>query len=204
MTRRFLDDIRADKLTVAAAFTDLLVTAGDTTAPALNGILQTNLALDQDMLDSVTQDESAIASNAPSLGVATTAAFTPLTTGIYDIAVGGDDDFLTVDAAAGTITTSPIAGFTYTCEGRVTFQDIGSSVPIEFSILADGVQAGFIGGLTGGGNTRPRTVAFSHIKLATPANTVYTIGVRTPNGNQDIDITSIAMSCFIQATNNPT
>lgn len=188
MTRRFLDDIRAN-------ITALLVTAGETTAPDL-------AALMIDQVDSVVDDEAAIASTTPSLAVPTAIAWQPLTTGIYDISVGGDGDFLKVDATAGNITGSSVAGFTYELDGKISFQDLGSNVAINFSILVDGVQAGFIAALTGGGGTRPRTAAFTHIVLSAPADALFQIGIQTPDGVQAIDIGSVGLQATIKPTNN--
>ena len=189
MSRRFLDDVRAD-------LTALLVTGGATTAPELNALLI-------DTIDSSIQDESVIASNAPSLAVATAIAFAPLTTGIYDVEVGGDASFLIPDIVNGNITTSSTAGFTYELEGKVSFNDLGANIAIDFCILKNGVQEGFIAELTGGGGTRSRTASFSHITLSAGASDVFQIGVQTPVAVNTIDINSIALSCTIQPTNNP-
>ena len=189
MTRRFLDDIRNDVTTI-------LVTNGETTAAEMRGMML-------DMLDSTIQDEAVIASNVPSLAVPTAITFIPLTTGIYDAEVGGDADFITVDIINGTIKSSTTAGFTYELEGKVSFQDLGVNTPINFAILRNGIQQGFIAEMTGGGNNRPRTASFSHVVLSAESDAIFTIGVQTPNGVQNIDINSIAMSCTIQPTNNP-
>lgn len=190
MTRRFLDNVRADIATLLADNT-----TGDITAPIMQGVLL-------DMIDSTIQDESAIASNTPSLAVATAIAWQPLTTGIYDVSTGGDATFLILDVINGTVTTSATAGFSYSFEGKVSFTDINSNTPIEFSILKNGVQVGFIAALTGGGGTRPRSTAFSHINLSAGANDVYTIGIQTPNGVSSIDIVSVGLSATILPTNN--
>jgi hypothetical protein len=189
MTRRFLDNIRTE-------LDALLVTGGATTALELKPLLI-------DMIDSTVQDESAIASNTPSLAIPTAVAFTPLTAGIYDLSVGGDATFLKLDVAGGTVTTASTAGFTYEFEGKISFTDIGSNQAIDFSILADGVQVGFIAAMTGGGGSRARTAAFSHIQLSAGANAVYTIGVSTPAGVSTIDILSVGLTAMITPTNNP-
>lgn len=189
MARRFLDNIRADMA--------LLYVPGGGIAAVNEG------ALMLDMLDSVIQDEAVIASNAASLAVPTTTSYLPLTTDIYDVGVGGDDDFITLDVINGTVTTSSTPGFTYELEGKVSFADLGSNVKINFSVLVNGVQAGFVAELTGGGGTNPRTASFSHVVLSALADAVFTIGVQTPDVADTIDINSIALSCTIQPTNNP-
>lgn len=189
MARGFLDPIRTR---IAA----LYVTGGGIEAPTEGSLML-------DLLDSSIQDEAAIASNISSIAVPTAVAWTPLTTGIYDTSVGGDADFLKVDVVAGTITTSATAGFTYILEGVISFSDVSSNTAIEFSILADGVQVGFIAAMTGGGGARPRTASFSHVILSASTNAVYTIGVQTPAAINSIDIISIGLSATIQPTNNP-
>lgn len=188
MTRRFLDDIRGD-------LTAQLVTGGDTTAPALNALLL-------DMIDSVIQDESIIASNTTSLAVPTAIAWQPLTTGIYDIEVGGDGNFLKPDVINGFIETISVLGFTYEVEAKINFADLGSNTEIDFSILNNGVPVGFVASLTGGGGSRPRSASFSHIDLSTVANSQFTIGVQTIGGVNTIDIISVGLTLTIQPTNN--
>jgi hypothetical protein len=191
MARRFLDSIRAD---IASQLADNVT--GNITAPVMQNLLL-------DMIDSTIQDEAAIASNAISLAVPTAIDWTSLAVGVYDITVGGDATFLKLDAVNGTVTTSATAGFTYEFEGKISFSDIGSNTPIDFSILADGVQVGFIAAMTGGGGTRARTSAFSHISLSATPNAVYTIGVRTPNSINALDILSVGITAIITPTNNP-
>ncbi len=189
MTRRFLDDVRGD-------LTAQLATGNQTPAPALNLLLL-------DVIDSTIQDEAVIASNTASPAVPTAIAWAPLTTGIYDVETGGDAEFLKIDLINGSVTTATTGGFTYKIDGNISFDDVASNTPIEFSVLADGVQVGFIAALNGGGSSRPRTASFSHVALSAGADTVFTIGVQTPNGVNTIDIASIALSVTIQPTNNP-
>ena len=191
MTRRFLDEIRAE-------INAQIVTnaAGDITAALLNPLMI-------DTIDSCIQDECAIASNTTSLAVPTTATWASLGTGVYDIVTGGDGDFLSPDEVIGDISSSDTAGFTYLVEGKVSIEGINQNTSIEFSILADGVPVGFIASVTGGHGERPLSTSFSHLSLSTPAGTHYTIGVNTPNGAETIDIGSVGLSLTIQPTNNP-
>jgi hypothetical protein len=162
------------------------------------------IALHLDTIDSCIQDEAAIVSSTPSTGIATTTTWQPLTTGIYDGTVGGDASFLIMDAVNGTVTTSATAGFTYSFAGKLSLTGIDQNTPIEFAILADGVAVGFIASVTGGHNSRPLSVDVGFITLSTPASTVYTIGVQTPDGVQTIAISDIALGVTINPTNNPT
>jgi len=191
MTRRFLDDVRAD-------INSMIVTntTGDITAAILAPLMI-------DTIDSTIQDECAISSNTPSLGVASTPVWQSLSTGIYDNVIGGDGNFLNPDVLTGTVTSSAIAGWTYELEGKISIEGINQNTSIEFSILADGVPVGFIASVTGGHGERPLSTSVSHIALSTPASTVYTLGYQTPNGNETIDIGSVGLSMTIQATNNP-
>lgn len=188
MARRFLDDVKSD-------LSALLVTGGNTPAPALADLLI-------DTIDSTVDDESAIFSSGASLGVAISTAWTPITAA-YDGQVGGDADFLKTDFAAGTITTTTTAGFTYKTDGFVSFTDLGANVVIEFAILRGGVPVGVIATLTGGGNNRPRIANFSSFDLSNSPDDVYSIGIRTPDGAQSIDILDIALAVTISPTRNP-
>ena len=187
--RKFLDTVRAD-------LTALLVTAGATPAPSLNALLI-------DVIDSSIDDEALISSNVASAAIPTATTWTPLTTGIYDVAQGGDGSFLTTDAVAGTITSSPTAGFTYNANGLVSFTDIATNTVIEFSILRNGVPFGYIASITGGGGARPRSVGFEHTVISAGASDVFTIGVQTPAGATTVDISSIGLGLTIKPTNNP-
>jgi hypothetical protein len=189
--RRFLDDVRQD-------INDIIKTNGNAeiTAPLLNGLMI-------DMVDSTIQDESVIASNIPSGPIPTTTTFTPLTTGIYDESSGGDGNFLKPDPINGEVVSGPIAGFSYTVRGLVSISDTQNNRLINFVILKDGVPAGFISQNVGRGNGKPTSLSIEHYSLSTPSNTVYQIGVETPDGANTVDILSIGLSLTIQATNNP-
>lgn len=187
MTRRFLDDVRGD-------VTALLVTGGNTTAPQLSGLLI-------DTIDSSIQDECSIASTAPTANLATTAAFVPLS--VYGEEHGGDGSFLTPSFTNGVVTTSPTAGFTYSISCIVTIEDLQNGIPCEFVVMQNGVPEGLAFALTGDGSNDPVTITIRHLINAAPANAVYSIGIRTPNGANSLDVVAIEMIAIIHPTNNP-
>lgn len=189
MTRRFLDDIRSDIVTLMPDNN-----IGAITPAITRGILT-------DMVDSTVQDEGAISANAPTLGIATTDSFTQLTTP-YAQNAGGDGDFITPDQINGEITTSSTAGFTYSLIGSIAFEGSAND-PFEFVILEDGSPVGFITRETGEGNNDPVSSYVRTLIDAAPADAVYSIGVRTPEGNNTIDILDIELVAIIQPTNNP-
>lgn len=186
--RRFLDDVRDD-------INNMIVSGG--------GLLATELApLMIDMIDSTIQDESALSSVTETLAQPIGTGWTPVAAAVFDTSVGGDAEFLKVSLPTGSIETASTAGFTYRATGLLSFQDIGSNVSIEFSILKNGQQAGFIAAMTGGGNNRARSASFQHVDLSAGEDDLYTIGVRCPDGVQDIDIISIGLGLSILPTNN--
>ena len=191
MPRIFLDDLR-NSINALIVPND----AGEITADVLRPLLI-------DAIDSTIQDEGAIASNTPSPGIVTGAAWFPLSTGIYDLTVGGDDDFITLDPVNGSIKATPINGFSYSIRGNVSFTDMQNNRQINFVILADGSPVGFVSRDTGRGNGKPVSVTFTHLSLSTPSDTVYQIGVQTDDGANTVDILDIGLSVIVQPTNNP-
>jgi hypothetical protein len=194
MTRRFLDDVRAD-------LTALLVTAGATTALELQPLLI-------DTIDSSVDDECVVGSTIPAVGIPILVTWTPIVLdgvggAVYDTAVGGDATFLKVSIPLGKVTLSTVPGFTYEVEGYINFSDLGSNVAIDFSILVDGVPVGFLASLTGGGSARARSATMKALILSTGADAVIELGVRTPDGAQAIDTSSLGILVTIKPTNNP-
>jgi len=190
MARRFLNDVRAD------IDTDIATNGvGNISALILNPILN-------DMVDSTVQKSSAIFGFTPVALIATAITFQSLTT-VYEGETGDDGDFLNTDFLNGTITNSATAGFTYDLFGNVSYTDVGNGIPVEFAILLNGVEQGFVASTTGGGTGDPVSAAFIHTDLSAPSSGVWSIGVRTPNGVDTIDIISIAMGCVVQPTDGP-
>lgn len=189
MSRIFLDTLKVN-------LSALLVTDGAVTAPQLLSQLI-------DVVDSTIRDEAVISASAPVLAVPTAVTWAPLTTGIYDTVKGGDAEFLKVDAINGTVTGATVAGYSYLLEAKVSFTDLSANTPIEFSILADGLQVGFVSAMTGGGGTRARSAAFTLFDNQASSDVVYTVGIQTPNGINTLDIIGVGMLVSVLPTNNP-
>lgn len=190
MSRIFLDDLRDDINTLMA----------DNNTQNITPAVQRGVLLD--MVDSTTQQECAIIGQIPTLAVPTTTAFVPLTT-IYDAFLGGDGDFLNPDFANGEIVGSSIAGWTYDVVANITLEGLGAGIACEFVIMRDGVQEGYIGGVTGDGSGDPVSTNVRFYDLKSLVDSTYTLGVRTPAGNDTIDVLDVILSVTIQPTNNP-
>lgn len=188
MTRKFLDTVRSE-------LTAQLATSNLTTAPQLDVVLQ-------DLIDSTIQDESAIIGETPVLGFVTAAGFTEIDNA-FTVDVGGDGSFLIPNALSGQIQTSAIAGYSYSIKAQISIADMTNNTPVEFSLMSNGVETGFVATLNGQGNGRPMTASFSGLKLSGLANEVWSIGVSTPNGANTIDILNASLSVTILPTNNP-
>lgn len=188
MTRRFLDDVRTDLIAQ-------LTTGNETPAPTLNGLLL-------DMIDSTIQDEAVIYGITPVDNHPTTTTFVPINVG-YDVTVGGDAEFLKMNDASGEAQGATVAGYTYSIKGQITVI-ASNGQRYEFVILRNGVdQLGVVRGLTGDGNNDPVGVDLSGFTISALSDAVYTIGVRSPDGANDIDIQAIGLSATILPTNNP-
>lgn len=189
MSRIFLDDLRA---ATTALFADN--TTGDISPADLRGVML-------DTIDSTVQDECNLAATAPTLALATTASFVPLS--VYGEDNGGDGVFLTPDFVSGTITTAAEAGFTYTINCNATIESLQNSVPCEFVVLENGIPDGLAFALTGDGKDDPVSIAIRHLINAAPASAVYSIGIRTPDGASTLDVMAIEVIAVIHPTNNP-
>jgi hypothetical protein len=188
MTRRFLDDVRADINAEIVANT-----SGDVTAPILAGLMI-------DTIDSSVDDEASVGSNTPALALAvndTTWTVIP-----SDVSRGGDATFLIVDLAGNKITSSAIAGFSYNITGLASIAGATNAV-FELGILQNGVQTGYIGVTTTRGTTRPTTVQAYELELSTAASTEFQIGIRIVSAVSGVvDVLSSANIVTILPTNN--
>jgi hypothetical protein len=186
MTRRFLDDIRAD--VNAGIITNGV---GSITALVLNPLMI-------DTIDSCIADEAKLRRDAEQLTVPLTAAYT--TPIVYDYSEGGDGSFLIVNEAAGTITSSATPGFSYGFALDVVI--IGAlNARYDMSGLIGGVAQGFVTSGTGEGANDPITLHLGGTSLSTPASGVLELGLKTDSpGN--ITIVSAAMRLDILPTNN--
>lgn len=194
MTRRFLDDIKAD-------YDALLVsnTSGDIGPLA-------DKALRFDTMDSVKDDEAAIYSSSPVAGpIPTTVAFSSLTTGLYDTAVGDDSlgqGFLNTDETNGVIVGKNIAGFHYDIEGAVNFTP-NNGVTYDFSLGVNGVEGFRIASVTGQPGGDPFSISLKRISISTPASASFSLMCRTPDGTDSLDIIEAVLVAIVKPTNNP-
>ncbi|AUR97446.1 hypothetical protein NVP1239O_10 [Vibrio phage 1.239.O._10N.261.52.F6] len=188
MTRRFLDDIRAEINTY-------LVAGGDTTASELNPTLI-------DMLDSTIEDESAIFSLVQTDNVPTTTEWTKINTTVYGGSQGGDGVFLKPDFANGQIVTNTVAGFSYNVGAAISFEG-QANTRFDFRLLKDGIPVGIIDIQTGEGNNDPITANPRAYIPSADSDAVFSVGVRSPDGANNIDIISAVLYATILPTNNP-
>lgn len=193
MSRRFLDDIKADITSMMADNA-----SGDFT-------LAMDRAIRNDTIDSTVEDEAAIYTAVPVPGpIATTVAFSSLTTGLYDTAIGDDsaaEGFLNTDEVNGTITGSATPGFTYDLRALLSFTP-ANGVTCDISIGVDGVEGFHIGSTTGQPGGDPATVSVDRIIKSASASSVFTIMVRTPAGVSSLTIVSAALIAIIKPTHN--
>ena len=190
MTRRFLDDIRAD---IASQMPDN--TLGLITPAIVRNLLN-------DIIDSTIQDECGIVTSVPVAGFAVTTTFTPITTAVFTQDIGGDGSFLTVNAAGGNITLSSTAGFAYSVVAAISFEAPNND-EIEIVVLVDGVPKPYSPLGTGRGNNRPVTVYVDAIINPAPASALVQVGLRAPAGATTILIEDCVLGVTIQPTNNP-
>lgn len=193
MTRKFLDDVRAE---IDVNFPD------NTTGAITPALTRSTL---HDIVDSTVSDEALIAGAPEVTGYALTTTFSALTTGLYSAEAGGDGSFLTTNIAAGNITTSPTAGFTYSVSAALTVQAANNEI-VEMAIMVNGVASRFQPSITGRGtNDRPVSVyieAFVNGADST-ANSVIQICARMPDGAGTISIDDVILNVTIKPTNDP-
>jgi len=187
MTRRFLDNIRAD---IATQLADN--PTGDITAAIMQNLLL-------DMIDSTIQDEGAITGGSV-LDIALTNAWQLLD--IFDTNVGGDGDFITPSAGTGVIVTSDNAGFSYQINAQLSFVT-DNNRDYEFSILQDGVEIGFLSSQTGTGAGDTQSIYLSTFVKSAPADAQYSIGARNNGTTGDLDVIASSITVIIVPTNNP-
>jgi hypothetical protein len=187
MTRRFLDDVRADiNNTIVANI------VGDIGADDLRPLMI-------DTIDSSISDESRLLRTTFVAAVPVGLTYTSPVT--YDVAEGGDATFLKVNQGAGTITTATVAGFTYDVYMVITF--VGTqNVRFDCSFMLNGVNTGLqISGI-GFGNDDPTTIQIQSTSLSTATDSVIELGIRADLAGT-IDILQAALRVDILPTNNP-
>lgn len=187
--RKFLDTVRAD-------LTAQLVTAGETTAPQLNDLLI-------DLIDSSIEDEGGIFSLTPTNGLAVDLAYTEITSA-FTANIGGDGVFIQPDFTIGAVQTSPTAGFSYQILVQLSVE-IAKNDRFDFTVMQDGVPIGVGASVTGNGvgTNRPVGVSVTSLVLSSPANAVYTVAVKSPDGASTMNVLKASLFTVIKPTNNP-
>ena len=153
-----------------------------------------------DVMDSSVEDEAALYSTAPTVGVVVGATFAKLA-GVFDSAVGGDGSFLITDAVAETVTTSSTAGFTYGLGCELTFTAANNAV-VDFAIAVDGTVQQYIASATARGSSRPVSISLSSVILSANASSVvelYALSTDTAS----LDVLDGYLLTSIRPTNNP-
>ena len=194
MSRKFLDTLRTE--IDAGVFTN---SEGKITAANVNSILK-------DMTDSLAQDEAGLLGDAPVTMVLTDAwqSISDATvTGApaYGNAIGGEPDFLIVDSAAGTVTGSSTAGFSYECIGAVTL-DAATNAVIEASVGVNGVPGAYIASIVGTGGVRNISVYLSRYNLTSGVDDVYSLMLRVESGSGSITLGPRTFGAIVLPTNN--
>ena len=189
MSRRFLDDVRSD---IISLFPNN--STGQISAQDLRQVTT-------DMVDSCVSDECAIYSTGTTQGIALTGTFSSFAT-IYDAQVGGDGNFLKPAFAGGTITGSSTGGFTYRALVHLTVGP-GNNERLEFAIGVNGAPAeGFRPDIVGNG-ADPQTVNVDLLELSARSNAIFTIMARAVDGSATIDVIDARFVVAVMPTNNP-
>ena len=187
MTRRFLDDVRQDIITLFP----------DNDNQEITPVIMRGITTD--MVDSCVGNECEIIGNSPTLGIGLTTVYQSLVTS-FDVTAGGDGSFLIPDFAAGNIQGSPIAGFTYIQLGQFTWTS-GDSQPVEFALAVNGVPDDYTT-IGVSENNNQISINLRNFIGSAIANAEYTLMARAPEGAQDIDIIDAVMELAILPTNN--
>ena len=190
MTRRFLDDIKAD---IATLMEDN--TTGDF-------LLAQDRQLRIDMIDSTINDECVLLASTPVASIPTTVGWTILGTGVYDTATGGDATFLKANLVAGTIVSNTTPGFTYSAEGFVSFEGANNAA-YEFAIGRNGTPSLLVTKTTGSGPGDPSNAYFQALDLSALADTSFSIMCRTPDGVNTMDLAQCYFVLTVKPTSNP-
>ncbi len=202
--RRFIDDIRSDIAANQVLISNTIynnntkdISGSDIQAPLLAiGDLMV------DMCDSTIQDEGNIYGNTEVEDVSLNGDWLSLDAGFFTSGDGDDGEFLNVDVANGTITSTSTAGYSYLVLASVTMQAGGQEL-VEFAIGLDGAPVGFIRQIEGDGTNDGVSGYLRYFSRTTPANGVWTIMARAEDGSATIDIPRIELDVVILPTNNP-
>lgn len=187
MTRKFLDTWETEMLAVIG------------TGAGCTGLEMRTVFTD--LKDSSVQDECTINSSAPT-AVALTSAWSKVNTTVYTSSNGGDGSFLKPSFATGEIETSLIAGFTYVIGASVSFEGDNND-RYDFTIFKNGTPIGnFVSSVAHGGGDPVSLNPRVYVNSA-GSNDVYSLGVRSFNAVDTINIISCVLYATIYPTNNP-
>lgn len=189
MTRRFLDDVRADIDSAISANGLGLITA-DVLRPLM-----------KDMVDSTASELVVIGATTPTNNVTVTnSAWAVLP---CNEARGASTQVLNINLADNSVTSSPTAGFIYHLIGTLSLTASRNST-YQLAILEDGIPVGFIGEITTQGGTRPVNVQARMLNTNTGASTKYQLAIKgISDASSSVDFEAVSMFATIRPTNNP-
>jgi hypothetical protein len=188
MTRRFLDDLRAD---INAQI-----------IPNVGGLITADILrpLMIDTIDSSVDDEAGLGNTTPVIGLAVDD--TNWTVLPSSVVRGGDAEFLIVDLPGNKITSTIVAGFSYNITGLASLIG-GNNNVYELGVLQNGIQTGYIGVTTTRGPSKPVSVQAYELELSTASSTDFQIGIRIVSAAAGtVDVVSSANIVTILPTNN--
>ena len=188
MTRKFLDDVNTEIDTLF-----LNNAAGEISPADLRLVCK-------DIIDSCINDEGIISTTSVQTGVATTSTLTALD--VFDTEIGGDNEFIKLDAATGTITCAAIAGFSYGIRAQLELI-AGNQEVFSIAILVDGVQVGASGAMTSQGPGDPVSAFVEALVLSMGADAVVQLGIESQNAVDTFDLQTASIQVEIKPTRNP-
>lgn len=209
MARRFLDDVAQDIVDLQA-FVDANIqtnVTGDISGSLVNSVYTSINANMRDVLDSSVQDEAGLTSStglpvAVTVGTDWTVIDDNLAVGIYDTAIGGDGSFLIPNLANGSITGTSIPGFSYTAEGAIQ-ADLAPGAFVEVALGLNGVPGDLVQTINGTSGARFEGAYVRRYLPTTPANGVFQLLLRCPDGPETFDISVRTFGVIIMPTRNP-
>ena len=192
MTRRFLDDIRAD---INAQVPDNNV--GLVTPAIVRGLMQ-------DMTDSLSEDVAFIYRAAGTLLAYPRTTAPALMTALFDTQyLAANMDGTTPDPGAGTITLGNVAGRQYRGVFNISFEG-ANAAEVNAGIFVGGALSPLWGaGVTIPGIGKQVTISMPWYINKSIANQVIGPALWLPGGNGTIDVLALQFSCSILPTNNP-
>jgi len=198
MARKFLDEVRTDITTKLADNT-----TGDISALDVREVLR-------DLLDSSISDEAAFtnALTPPVVSMALDATWKPLTdanvTGgvAFDMVVGGDAEFLRMLPSDSGIRGSAVAGYSYNVKGSISI-DAATNTSIQVAMGMNGEPGVLVQTIIGTNGVRFTGAYLERYILSAPADALFQLLVRAPDGPTTASISSRGFGAIILPTNNP-